>query len=302
MPGFTGPSRAPAAVGALFLVLGAAGLLAFFFRSGPRAASAPQPDPEGAARHLRAASQWAMQSQFSAAVAEGRRALARDPGAPGAHRILGYAHYRLKRYPEARAALERAVAADPNDPFAACFLGLTYAEHPATETETRRAQQLLEAAVGRYQGAEAWYGLGLLALRDGRLEQAIRYLTKAVRTDPGWESGRYRLAEAYRRAGKMADAEREARVFEQLRETRPAYERLTARAAKTPEDDRLRLQLARFCFRTKRHREALEQFRALASRTPSPKVFRGLRAAAEAVGERELAARAGAALAEARHP
>ena len=265
-------------------------------------ASGPVRDPDAAASHVEAAGRWAMQGQFGAAVADGRKALELDPEAKTAYRVLGYAYYRLKRLPEARQALERAILANPDDPFANCFLGLTYAEHPRTPAEQQRARELLQQASGRYQGAEAWYGLGLLALRQGDVGEAIRHLREAVRVDPGWETGRYRLAEAYRRAGRKQEADREARAFHVLKETRSEFERLSAVVAQAPPDDAARLQRARLAVKTQRYRDALEHFRVLAGRAPGREVFDGLRAAAEAVGERDLAARASAALQEAPRP
>jgi tetratricopeptide (TPR) repeat protein len=249
-------------------------------------------DAEATVVHLQLAGLAASQEQYAVALSECRSALAGDPNSADAHRIMGYALYRLKRLAEARTALEKAIALRPDDGFAMCFLGLTYAEQPRDTAEAVRARSLLERSAQSYRGAEPWYGLGLLALRGERFEEAIEPLRKAVRIDPGWESSHYRLAEAYRKAGRAQEATREARVFERLKKTRPEYERLLGEIAHNPDASETRLHLARLCLETQRYREAVDHFQVLAERARSVEAFEGLARAAEAMGRTDLATRA----------
>lgn len=248
------------------------------------------------------ASLAASQGEFGDAVQRAQRSLTHDPAIGGASRVLGYALYRQNRFDEAREALEQAVREKPDDAFAVCFLGLCYAENPRAEEEAIRAHTLLEQSIPGYRGAEPWYGLGLLALRARRNDEAIRHFQRAVQQDPGWESGRYRLAEAYRLAGQVEEARREAQLFDRLKKSRPELDRLLGRVAQAPDDGEARLQLARLCLRTRRYREALDHFRVLANRSPGREVFVGLAEAAGALGESALAERARRAAAEAGAP
>jgi tetratricopeptide (TPR) repeat protein len=64
-----------------------------------------------------------------------------SPLQEGAWTYLGRAHYDAKRYPEARKALERALAINGDDSFAKLYLGLTLARQG--NHETGRKQTLL---------------------------------------------------------------------------------------------------------------------------------------------------------------
>jgi tetratricopeptide (TPR) repeat protein len=245
-----------------------------------------------ASAHVQAAQTFTDSGEFAAAASECRRALENDRENSDAYLILGHALYRLQRFQEARAALETALAAKPDDGFALCYLGLTYAQQPRNAEDERRAQKLLQRATESYNAADPWYGLGLLALRQQRVEEAIRQFHRAVAVDPGWETGHYRLAEAYRIAGSERQAAREALAFERLKKTRPEYDRLLREATESPGLREPLLRLARLCLDTGRYREALDHFQELANRTPSAAVFEGLAKAADALGQTALAAQA----------
>jgi tetratricopeptide (TPR) repeat protein len=249
-------------------------------------------NPAQAMAHVQAAQAFTDSGEFAAAASECRVALANDPENSDASLILGHALYRLQRYPEARTALEKALAAKPDDGFALCYLGLAYAQQPGNAEDERRAQQLLERATQSYDAADPWYGLGLLALRQNRIEEAIHRFRKAVAVDPGWETGHYRLAEAYRIAGDETQAAREARAFARLKDSRPEYGRLLREVAGSPGPGEPLLRLARLCLETGRYREALDHYQELSRGAPSAAVFEGLAKAADALGQTEVAAQA----------
>lgn len=113
--------------------------------------------PSEAEATLRAALQacprsWAARAQFALFLAEQDRfeeaeeqfqlALAREPFNARIHNLLGYAYYRQKNFPQARAAFERAAALDRHSPDALLNLGLLHRElgdAAATEDALSRA-------------------------------------------------------------------------------------------------------------------------------------------------------------------
>ncbi len=63
--------------------------------------------------------------------------------------------------------------------------------------------------------------LGFVLYRNGRLDEAIASLERAVALDPGYAEAHGNLAIAYGRAGRTDDAVREMRLEMQLRAAAP---------------------------------------------------------------------------------
>ncbi len=126
------------------------------------------------------------QNQFAAALDEAKRITAADPNNSSAWRLAGFAAYQLKQYPEAAADLQRAhelrLAAKEDDPELADKL----AETLVLAEQFDRALPLLVAATtraGAKPDAVKFYYRGLAEYRTGKLAEAERSLTEAVRLD-----------------------------------------------------------------------------------------------------------------------
>ncbi len=78
-------------------------------------------------------------------------------------------------------------------------------------------QELKEANRLSANDPATHYGLGKADLKTGKTEQAILELERAVRLNPAEASYHQELARAYERAFRMPDAEKERRIYEQLR-------------------------------------------------------------------------------------
>jgi tetratricopeptide (TPR) repeat protein len=70
-----------------------------------------------------------------------------------------------------------------------------------------------------------WLNLGKLALRRGRLEEAVPYLEKAHALDRRIHEPAYQLSLAYRRLGRAEDSERYRKLAESLRLNNPNNKR-----------------------------------------------------------------------------
>jgi tetratricopeptide (TPR) repeat protein len=140
-----------------------------------------------------------------------------QPGSFEAQLALGQASARAERYQEAGAALRAAQALRPLPPEDEVLLGLSLAESPAGPADTTEAERLLRAAVAEGRGGpEAPYGMGLLAARAGRWDEAVVWFRAAVKADPARERPRYRLARALLKAGRQTEAARELAAYDRL--------------------------------------------------------------------------------------
>ncbi len=141
-----------------------------------------------------------------------------------AHYNLGFVAYRSRRYDEAEEHLKRACGLKPDLPDAFYTLGLTY-----------------------------------LALK--RYPEAIASLEKAVQIDPKHVGARFNLANAYARAGRMQDAEKQQGVYAELSgRSKSQQEKETQIKASSVKAIQFLLE--------KKYPEALEEYRALSGRFP----------------------------------
>ncbi|PYU97889.1 MAG: hypothetical protein DMG26_20145 [Acidobacteria bacterium] len=132
---------------------------------------------------------------------------------------------------QAEKEFKLALAADPNDAHSEYMLGeiewlRSNAEGALKHDEKALALQptLLDAHIAA--------GKALTSL--GRPDEALKHLLDAGRLDPQNEVTHYRLCQAYRRLGRMEDAEHEAAVFRTLRDShapvRALYEQIQQRS------------------------------------------------------------------------
>ena len=103
--------------------------------------------------------------------------------------LMGLSHHRERSYPRATAWFERAIAANPPYPPAAHFLGWAwYHAGDATKSQAAFTQHLtLDPTEG-----DTHFGLGVLALERGDLDQADTYFQRAIdlqRDRPGRQRG-----------------------------------------------------------------------------------------------------------------
>jgi len=161
---------------------------------------------------------------LEAAAESLRHVLRTNPDLVMAHYNLGFVAYRSRRYDEAEDHLKKACELKPDLPDAFYTLGLTY-----------------------------------LALR--RYPEAIASLEKAVEVDPKHVGARFNLANAYARAGRLHDAEKQQAVYADLSgHSKSQKERETQIKASSVKAIQLLLD--------KKYPEALREYRDLSSRFP----------------------------------
>lgn len=135
------------------------------------------------------------------------------PGFPICFDGLATVYLHGKRYRELRAASEQQERVNPGDYRGPYFLAVAL---NATGGDTALIEKKLEAALGknaRFAAAHAL--LGRVRLARGAVPEAIASLEQAVRLRADYPPALLNLAQAYKKAGREADAER---VFALLRQ------------------------------------------------------------------------------------
>jgi tetratricopeptide (TPR) repeat protein len=139
--------------------------------------------------------------------------LRRAPDYPRAHYQLGVILLEQNRTEEARVNVERELARDES--CSACMatlarLAYLRRDDDACETWLARARALDPDRV------ETNLVAGMLAIRSGRYEQAIRHLTRAVAGAPDSLKARLQLATAYYRHGDPVRAREQREIYAEL--------------------------------------------------------------------------------------
>ena len=132
-----------------------------------------------------------------------QEALQRNPDHWIALENLGNAYRQLKRWNEARTALERAIAVRPEDPESNYSLGMVFAQSDDTEHAYQYLQKALKL---RPAYPEALNNLGVLYLRTGRRDEAIAKFEECIRVAPAFDQSYLNLARVYRLEDKPEKA------------------------------------------------------------------------------------------------
>jgi tetratricopeptide (TPR) repeat protein len=141
------------------------------------------------------------------------RVLAEAPESPQAQYWMGALLFEQKRYPDARARLQRALELDARCVDCMAHLAqVAYLDDDLAlcESFVSQAEALDPAHVQTQLVA------GMLANRTGRYEAAILHLTRVVEKAPGSARAQFQLAFAYRRSGNAAKAREHQALYDRL--------------------------------------------------------------------------------------
>ncbi len=157
------------------------------------------------------------QGKYTEAIAEYRKAIAKNPKAINLHYRLGRALLQQSHDPavlsQARMEFEVELSLNPSDAVAEYQIGqLLIAEQKKPEA----AAHLERAAELRPDFPEALIAVAKLRSDAKRYADAITLLERAVKLQPRNETARYNLMMAYRNAGRSSDAQREKAELDKL--------------------------------------------------------------------------------------
>jgi tetratricopeptide (TPR) repeat protein len=175
-----------------------------------------------ASRHQRsagprfyAAQGFMMTGDYERALKEFRGVSELEPGTSQAHYNAGQSLIRLNRPEEAEREFREELRLNPADEKAKYHLAYVLLER---KQQTAEALALLrEALAARPDYADARYQLGKSLVEQGDLKEAIEHLEAASRVEPAKDYIRYQLSLAYRRASRIADADRELQLYRELK-------------------------------------------------------------------------------------
>jgi len=156
------------------------------------------------------------------AIEHYKKALQIDPHLPGVHFELGEAILQSSLHDpatqaEAEKEFEAAEAVDGDAAKAECGLGgiaLSQSDLDRAFTHYQRAHKLNPNEV------EAQLGLARLLMMQQKPQEAIKYLQAAIQIDPLNNEAHYRLASAYKRLQMDDQAQKEMKLFQEIKKAK----------------------------------------------------------------------------------
>ena len=148
----------------------------------------------------------AQQGQYAAAVRSFGTAVQLDPNYLRARHNLGAALAALRRYREAEAVYQRALAQAPDDQGLHLNLAALYRATGRYERAVEHYRRVLATKADDEVRAQAANALGLIAVRQGALERAVDYFAMALKAAPGNHLIAFNLGAAYRDLGQFDEA------------------------------------------------------------------------------------------------
>ncbi|MEP6900570.1 MAG: tetratricopeptide repeat protein [Actinomycetota bacterium] len=172
-------------------------------------------NPNDAQSRFYAAQGFAISGNFERAVKEFRAVSGIAPQMARVHYNAGQSLIRLNRLNEAEKEFRQELAINPSDELSKYHLAFTLLEQKIQPDEA--VTLLTEAIAAKPDYADAHYQLGKVLIEKGETEKAIFHLEIAARAEPKTDYIRYQLSIAYRRVSRIADADRELKIYKDLK-------------------------------------------------------------------------------------
>jgi tetratricopeptide (TPR) repeat protein len=171
-------------------------------------------DPNAADIPMLLGETFAEQSDWATALVEYRKAMAINPKDGRPHYLAGVALIRQGSPADAVQELRTAVQLEPSNAPAKYHLAFALIQ---LEKKDEALHLLQEVVRQDPKYADAYYQLGKLQLERGETKGAISSLEAGTKSNPDGDYIHYQLALAYRRDSRAEDAEREMKVYQELK-------------------------------------------------------------------------------------
>jgi tetratricopeptide (TPR) repeat protein len=164
--------------------------------------------------YILVAQAWSQMGNYPRAVATCHKALEVNPQLLRAHFLAGVALIHEDRPGDAADEFRAELRLSPEDTSAQYHLAFVLLQLSRTDEAVR----LLRSVLARDPNhAEANYELGTQLLLAGDREGSIPYLENAARLKPQLEAVHYQLQSAYRAVGRKEDADREVKIYREMK-------------------------------------------------------------------------------------
>ncbi len=146
-----------------------------------------------------------------------RKVVAADPTSRLAHYQIAESLIRLDRPAEAIPELRQELALNPDDPHVQYSLAFALLQ---TSNKTEAFALLRTITAAHPEMAQAQYQFGKLLFDSGDTANAVTHFELAEQADASLDYIHYQLQAAYRKVGRTADADREARLYREIKARR----------------------------------------------------------------------------------
>lgn len=143
-----------------------------------------------------------------------RKAYQADPNLKLAHYQVAESLIRLDRPAEAVSELKQELTLSPDNTDVRYSLAFALLQN----SQKREAIEILKELTNSHPThAQAQYQLGKALLEEGETVAAVTHLEQAEQNDPSPDYIHYQLQAAYRKAGRIEDADRELRIYREIK-------------------------------------------------------------------------------------
>ncbi len=154
---------------------------------------------------------------YEQSVACYRKIVAADPTFRLAHYQIAESFIRMDRPADALPELHQELTLSPDNPNVQYSLAFALLQTSSKE----EAFKLLRTITAAHpEMAQPQYQFGKLLLEAGDTETAVLHFELAEHADPSLDYVHYQLQAAYRKLGRTADADREARLYREIKARR----------------------------------------------------------------------------------
>jgi len=168
-----------------------------------------------AGARYQAAQGFVFVGDYDRALKEYRAVAVLDAQMKHVHYNAGQTLIRMNRLDDAEREFRMELQVDPTDAASKYHLAYTMLERNIQTDEV--VNLLNEAIQSRPDYADAYYQLGKIYIGKGLNDKAIEHLETAIRFEPKKDYIHYQLSIAYRRVSRMEEAERELKIFRDLK-------------------------------------------------------------------------------------
>lgn len=168
--------------------------------------------------HLIKAQTMEGMKNYEGALAEYKKAVAKEPNFRDGHYYLGNIYWLMGKWEQSTTEFKKEIAVDPYDCMAYWKLGNILVK---THGDSGQALSYIQSALGLCPDLpQALLDYGQLLTQQGEYEKAIQQFKRAVQLSPGEDTAHFQLARAYQKLGRNEEAKAEYAIVQEIQKQR----------------------------------------------------------------------------------